>query len=266
MFTILTQEQPLSIIELTNKIKKQYILGVTYQAVRKAVNVLQEQKVLKKSNKKYSIDKDWVLKLKSFFDNLLTTYDGKTKIKLFSIELAKEDYAVYTFNNLFDLDNFWGDIMLYWANHEKENKNYLAIVHYNWWLIINLGRETKLFDHFKKRGIKSNFFTHLNLPLNVWASDIYNELKVKSIVNSKKEYESQIVDVNVMGDTVIQVQYPTKIINKIHHFFEKYKNIQAVTSKEITQLAHEECEIKFIVFKNQLIAKNLRETYERYFL
>lgn len=88
--TLLTQEQPLSIIQLTNKIQKQYAVSVTYQAVRKAVNTLHAQKVLHKERKQYSIRKEWVLQLKSFFDTLLTTYENKTQIKLFNTELDRK--------------------------------------------------------------------------------------------------------------------------------------------------------------------------------
>lgn len=264
VFTLLSQEQPLSLIELTNKIKRQYAIGVTYQAVRKAVDTLRRSQVLAKTDKKYAINKAWVLEMKSFFDHFLTTYESKTSIKRFSIELAKEEYAVYTFTNLLDLDNFWGDIMLYWAHHEKQDKSYLSIVHYNWWLTINLGKETKIFDDFKKLGIKSHFVISHDVPLNRWAATIYHELNVKTILKSLK-LNDPLVDINIMGNTVIQVKYPSKIMHQIKQLFEKYKTIQEMSSKEVTALAHEQCEIKFIMFKNPTIAKNLRETYISYF-
>ena len=57
VFTILSHEQPLSIIQLTNKIKKQYRVNITYQAVRKAVDMLVEKEALTKKGKVYSINK-----------------------------------------------------------------------------------------------------------------------------------------------------------------------------------------------------------------
>ena len=69
------------------------------------------------------------------------------------------------------------------------------------------------------------------------------------------------VNVNVMGDTVIQVKYPIKIIEKIRVLFEKYANVQQMNMREITELAHASCEIKFVMFRNPTIAANLRSTY-----
>ncbi len=260
VFTILMNQHPLSMMELFNQIKKQYVLGITYQAVRKAVNSLHQQRIIVKTGKSYSLSKEWLLQMKSFFDKALTNYENGTKVRLFHAELAKEDYAVYTFNNLLDLDNFWGDVMMHWSDHEEENKNYLSVVHYHWWLVINLGKETGLFEHFRKKGIKSAFFTPIDVPLNHWALDVYKGMGVKTLL-SKQKTEELFVDVNVLGDMVIQVKYPAKMVLKLKRLFSKYKTIQEIPSAEITQLAHEEGEIKFLLFKNKAIARDLREKY-----
>ena len=64
VFTLLSVEQPLSIIELTKKIQKNYNIRITYQAVRKAVNTLEKQGVLGKESKKYRIDKQYYVNFK----------------------------------------------------------------------------------------------------------------------------------------------------------------------------------------------------------
>jgi len=262
VFTILSQEPSQSIMQLTNKIKRNYNLGITYQAVRKAVDALHSQNVLKKTNKTYSINKEWVLKLKSFFDKLLTTYETKTPIKLFHNEFAKEDYAVYTFNNLLDLDNFWGDIMAYWADHEKGKKEFVAYSHYSWWFLINLGSETKLFNYYNKKKIKSYILFLKDVPLNHWGASLYESIGVKMKVVTDKKIDDD-TGLNILGSTVIQVKYPKNILNSLKHIYHKYKTAQDVPPSEITKLAHETGDIKFIMFKNPSIAKNLRETYKK---
>ena len=79
-------------------------------------------------------------------------------MKVFSQELAKENYAVYTLHNLLDLDNFWDEIILYLADHTKD-KSYLSATNYAWWMILNLGRETKLFDNYHKKGSEAQFYS-----------------------------------------------------------------------------------------------------------
>ncbi len=263
IFTILTKESNLTYMQIYNRIKKSYNISITYQAVRKAVDSLNKEDLLKKQDRKYSISKDWLINLKLFIDKTLTKYETGKEIHEFTEELAKEDYAVYTFNNLLDLDNFWGDIMIYWADHEKENKEFLGYGHYGWWFLINLGRETKIFEYYKKIGIKSSYLFFKNLPLNRWGANLYKEIGVKVKTIDKNDDEN--IGINILGDTVIQVKYPEKIIKNVRTFFKKYKSIQEMSPKEITSIAHEECEIKFIMFKNKEIAKSLMEKY-KYFV
>jgi uncharacterized protein YfkK (UPF0435 family) len=266
VFTILTQEQPLSIIELTNKIKKQYNLNITYQAVRKAVDSLCNQGVLTKGKKKYSISKKWILSLKSFFDRLLTTYETKTPVKMFHSELAKEDYALYTFNNLLDLDNFWAGIMEHWADHLKpgDSSTYISYCPYSFWFLINLGQETGLFEHMIKKGVKPHVLFPYDAPLNRWGFKLYKDIGAKVKIAVNKEIDDQTA-LNILGDNVVQVKYPPNIIKKLRKIYGKYKSVSEISPKEITQIAHEPGEIKFIMFRNPALAKDLRETYLRYF-
>jgi hypothetical protein len=261
VFTILTKEHPLSIIEITNRIKKQYNLSITYQAVRKAIDNLHGQGVLNKEGKKYSIDKKWILKLKSFFDQLLTKFETGKHIHKFNNELVKENYAVYTFNNLLDLDNFWSDIMVYWADHLKatDNKVYLSNTHYFFWHIINLGMETKLFDHMKKKKVKLYTVCQKDNPLNRWGTRLYKEQGVKIKLKHNNNLNSR--DLNILGDMIVQIEYSKKISKKITNFYAKYQKLEDISLKEITKLAHEEGEIKFILFKNPELAKDLLEKY-----
>ena len=92
----------------------------------------------------------------------------------------------------------------------------------------------------------------------MWAEKIYREHGVLNVVKVMKDED---VDINVLGDTVIQVKYPKNLMKKIARFFNHYKSIHEMNLREITQLAHEQAEIKFIMFKNRTIAKNLTQNY-----
>jgi hypothetical protein len=267
VFSILSAEYPLSIIELTNRIQRNYNISVTYQAVRKAIEGLLEQGVLLKQGKKYSVDKDWIFKLRSFFDQLLTRYDEGRSTNEFTVEPGKENYAVYTLPSLFELDVFWGDVLWYLTDHltPQEDRNHVYVEYYAWWMLINLGRETKLVEHCVKKKVKVHMVLSRDLPLNRWAAKIYSDMGYRMKIAADRDSGEYIV-INILGDTVLQIRYPAAIIKKVRSFFEKYSTTQDMSMKEITEIAHSPCEIKFIVFRNPTIARNLRETYlNKYF-
>ena len=264
--SILATEQPLSGIEMYNIIHKKYTIHLTYQAVMKAIVSLVSKNVLVKEKMTYRINKDWLITVKIFADKLLTTYHSQQKIHTFNNELANQQYAVYSFSNLLDLDNFWDDMLIHLADNLKpeEHKSFLAHAHYGWWLLINLGKEIKTFQYMSKKGIVCHNLFIGKYPLNLWAEKIYKEMGVTFKVIEDSSIDKSIT-LNVLGETIIQVQYPKKILSRLHRFYKKYKNTQEMSLREITELAHEPCDLKFIVFKNREIADSLRDKYLKKF-
>ena len=205
------------------------------------------------------------MQLRSFFDKVLANYD-KGNVHDFKRDLTKENYAEYTLNSLFELDKFWAEILYYLLYNLKEDESKISVDYgfYTWWMLINLGSETKLYAEFKKRNVINYFILLRDLPLNRWALKIYKDLGHKGLIKEIPEIDENTA-MNTVGDSIIQVIYPKEVVKKIRGFFEKYSSVQEMSMKEITEIAHAPCKIKFIVFKNKIMARNFNETYLKYF-
>jgi len=105
VFSILTKEYPLKIIELTNFIKKRYGKSVTFQAVRKAILELVEDSVLVKEGKEFSINKQWVLETKKTLDTLYSDLN-KERTRARGVESIKGEVSVFTFGSLNEMMRF----------------------------------------------------------------------------------------------------------------------------------------------------------------
>lgn len=258
VFNILTQEQDLTLMKIFNKIRATYNVSASYQGVRKAVEYLVEKKILIKKDRKYSLNKDWLLKYKKFFDDLLAKEVSNYKPK-FSIELTKGNYSVYRFSNLLELDVFWGDLLMYLPHHLDPDEPKIAIMmpKYCWWMLINLGRETKVYEEYKKMNLK--FVFTIENPLNKWAAEIYKDIADEVIF--LKEKNPELSDIDIIGDNIIKVEYSKKITDKIKRFFNKYKTTQEMSMKEITEIAHTKCDIRLIIFKDKTFAESIRKSY-----
>jgi hypothetical protein len=101
-------------------------------------------------------------------------------------------------------------------------------------------------------------------PLNRWAEKIYTGKFGKFIVNDSDDFDKTI-SLNVIGDTIIQVKYPKKILDRLEDFYKKNSSTQEMSMSGITKLANEQCEIQFSVFKNAEIARSLYERYLKLF-
>ena len=116
VFSVLTHKSPLKLIQIYNEIQRTYHVRAPYQGVRKAADLLIEQKVLVKSDMKYELRKDWVISMKRFFDTLSSSR-MQSPLFNFKMDISKENYQVYELSSLFDLDVFWGDDLKYLAVH-----------------------------------------------------------------------------------------------------------------------------------------------------
>ena len=72
VFSILTKEYPLKIIDLTNFIRKRYGKSVTFQAVRKALIQLVSDGVLIKEGTSFQINKNWVFESKKVLSDFIS--------------------------------------------------------------------------------------------------------------------------------------------------------------------------------------------------
>jgi hypothetical protein len=262
VFQILLTEFPLTVSELTVKIKDRFHVTLTYQAVRKAVSALVTAQVLLKQDKTYSINKNWLLQTKATIDELLLCYERGAAGHTFNENLATQGYSTYTARTLFELDNFWGETLLDLSKEydPKETNCIHACWHYAWWMVINLGQETNLFRTIQKRGYHVYQRIFSDTPLNRWAAKIYNDIGVKTTISKGPKLDEQIA-YNFIGDHVIQAHVSESALVKIRDIFRRCTSIQELKSTAITELAHDEQRITFTVFKNAEIAHQLKSIY-----
>lgn len=77
IISILSKEFPLNIKKIYSKIKKEYNLGVTYQAVFKIMKEMQEDNILEKSDKEYKLNINWIKDLENELEIIKKNYLSK---------------------------------------------------------------------------------------------------------------------------------------------------------------------------------------------
>lgn len=262
VFNILVAYQDLSLMQIYTKIKKEYNVSITYQAVRKAAESLIIEGVLIKEQRRYSLNQKWILNLKHFLDKLAQSKAFGKKTTRFQSNNIKDKYAVYKLESLFELDLFWGDVLIYLAKKAANTKHAIStnIVHYTWWLLINLGREAKIYAEFKKLHIDTYFMCYKKAPLNNKAKEIYLQLGHKFKIKPNPAKPSHIA-INTVGDAIIQVEYPKQLMKKIELLYKSCNSFEKLPMKEITKLVHQKQEITFTLINNALLAQSIRENF-----
>ena len=76
---VLGSEWPLSLKEIYFAVVKEYSLGVSHQAVHKALKKLAENKVLVRHERKYCLNIEWIREVKQFGASLEEAYSQPTE-------------------------------------------------------------------------------------------------------------------------------------------------------------------------------------------
>jgi len=261
VFTILSKEYPLKIIELTNFIRKRYGKAVTFQAVRKALLELVENEVLIKNKTEFSINKEWVIKSKSVIDELYLTINQE-RITPKGIDSIKGEVSVFTFNSLNEMMKFWEEIIDDWYKDFKRgnpNINCWQGAH-GWEAILHLDTEKKIMGQLKKKGIISYAVSTGSTPLdkNLWK--FYKKIGLKVRLYPSSKLIDRTYYVGTYGETIVQAQLPDKIVEKLENFFKKNKNLENLDLDELAEIVNSRQKIKLTVIKNLGMAKQINKS------
>ncbi len=261
VFSILTKEYPLKIIELTNFIRKRYGKAVTFQAVRKAIFQLVEEGILLKQKNEFSINKQWVLEGRKTLDIL---YQDLTKEKVTpsGIESIKGEVSVFTFDSLNEMMKFWEDLIDDWYKHFRKgdpNINAWQGAH-GWEGLLHLDREKKIMSQLKNKGIKSYVLSTGDTPLdrNIWR--FYKNIGLKIQLSPSSTYFDRSYYVGTYGETIVQVHVPQKIVEELDEFFRKNRTIEDLEIKQLSDIVNKRAKIQLTVIKNLSMAKQINNS------
>lgn len=258
VFSILTKEHPLKIIELTNFIRNRYGKSVTFQAVRKALLQLTEEGVLVHQSGKFSINKQWVLESKKQLDMIYQDLI-KEQAAPRGVESIKGEVSVFTFDSLNKLMKFWEDIVDDWFEHFKKgdpNINCYQGAH-GWEGLLHPDREGVMMARLKQKGIRSYAVSIGNTPLDRYVWRFYKSVGLKiRLLQTASSFDKSYY-VGTYGETIVQVHFPKKLIRTLDTFFRKTTNLEDLNLKPLSDIANKKIEITLTVIKNLSMARQI---------
>ncbi len=261
VFTLLTKEYPLKLIELTNFIRKRYGRAITFQAVRKAVLELVEEKVLIKDGNSFSINKQWVQEAKKTIDELYCTiYEEKEKPKKF--DAIGQEISIFTFDSLGSMMKFWENLIDSWLQGYKKGDypvNCYQSAHI-WEVLLYPEMEKKIMGKMQGLGVTSYALSTGNTSLDKAAASFYKKIGVKvAIIPSSASFEKEYL-VGTYGDLVVQSRYPPEIVSLLDRCYKKTKSLEKLDINEFSEIINLKIEIKLSVTKNLNMAKQINHS------
>lgn len=256
VLSVLAVEDGLRLTDIHKRLLSRFHLRSSVQATRKALLALLSEKVVEKRGTGYSISLQWVLEQKSFLDQVLLS---RTRKRLSALDLPGKSNE-FVFENLFELDNFWNALLLQLA--EKENKKeWIAWDNFLWFFIINIGFETALVNELHQKGFRCFVGARKGFGINDWAFGIYRSLGVRTVLLPEKAVSAG-VDLNVLGDYIIEVSFDEKVFKKIASIFSKYTRLEDIPLSVVGELSTMKGKHVLRLIHSPVLAENLRNRFK----
>jgi hypothetical protein len=258
VINILTTEWPLTLKEIFYRIKREFGYSSTYQSVYKAVKELIEKGVLKKKEKKYEINIDWIKKVQSFTDIVETNYYAKKRLHaLAGLKESKthEDLMILSFENIFDAEKY----LYYFMKNELFRKRDDTIcwrLSHEWRPLFYLRAEYNYYRRLMEKGHKFYFSCSGGSYLEEISKKFYRSIGIRY----KTIKQDTVNDTLVFGDYFIQIFIPEELRNKMKECLVK-KDIMGILKNVLEKKS--KTPIRLVINKDAVLADEIRKQFRK---
>lgn len=250
----LSQQWPLTLKQLHQHAIRDAGLNVSYQAIHKAIQQLEEEKIIAKGEKGYQLHAEWIKSVTHLAQGITHSYsqheivDPSKEIIQMTLPnwLAVGKYCAFKFD-------------IEYPN--PSNKPTLC----NWvhvWPVVGLSpEETQTLIHMYQNETHYSICpndTPIDRAMAEWLNKINK--KTKTGVTATFDY-----DYLVKGDYICQIHFPKPFQEEIHQFYLETKDFTKMDYHKLQHLIMKEVGIQLIIIKNEKLAEQLREMTIKYF-
>jgi hypothetical protein len=258
---ILAKEYPLTIGEVTKRLRTEFKISVTFQAVSKSLKILVERGVLAIKDKKFLLEKNYILEQKRLTDQFLRNYFASERENKSINNLSKdEEHTTYYFDNLIQLDKFWGEIIMDWARNLKpsDEHSYFFRGPHCWYPLGHAGVESDFLNELKDCKVQCYYMTLNNTLLDKWLVNCYTDHGAKYLIESQSSKDLASTAISVFGDLIIQMEYPPELYREMDDYYQKATSFTTMRLSRIAKLLKQKTKIKLTVMHNKMLASSLK--------
>lgn len=251
--SLLSQKYPLTKMKVYRELKSNG-LGLGFHAINKAMNELEQSKVLARSNREYRLNYEWVSQLHSFIDGLQSRLLDEKGCLIHGVKDLKQegDITTLTFETLLDMDRYSKSVHDYYYSKLPADAIVCLVFGHHWWHILYPDKE------YSNGELNSRFFcvcTNDTL-LDRKGNDFKRSLGMNVLHGSR----IGVGNFAVYGDVVIQNFVGKEIADELDSFFSKVKSLKDldVPQKFVNRVLKKKGKVIVVINRNAELAEQLR--------
>jgi len=253
IINILSHTFPLSVKEIRQEINRRYNKSITYQAVHKKLNDLIENRIVKRTDKKYMLDEAWIKQSLKSLKIINQTY---SQYKIKKREIEKE----LVFENYTDCAYFIFDFI---AKNIRSDDKIIFHIRRLYMALFSL----KKFLDFKNSINKKSIYVLCkeNKPLDKWIISILTkfDIMIKAGVdcahpNNLLVFDDYIIDLHIFLD-----EESAESVDKLRDSYDKQFNLSIF--KKFQNILTNKARFRLLVNQDKEIAKDISRKTMKHF-
>lgn len=244
--SILSEEWPLSVKDIHSRIAKEKGEHVSYQAVHKLLKQLEVEEVIKLSEKKYSLSKQWARNIKGFAERIEAQSSPSNGLESINTNFSGTKKII--FDDFRDLCVSMAKLFIGLSASSKRKKIAFGLFRHLW---VSLSLDFRDFSLIKKMvGAAADVIvvSYSSSPLDKWVAQQYYAAgfsNVKLGIGPEK-YPGE--DIVVFGDLVFRVKFSEDTIKILDEIYGRNSNVadlfkEYAIQKIITRKLHIEVDV-----------------------
>ncbi len=253
VISLLSHKYPLTKMKVYRELKGNG-LGLGFHAVNKAMNELEEIKVLSKSEREYRISHEWVAGLHNFADGLQSRMLDDKGCLIHGVKDLKQEgnITTLTFDSLLDMDRYSKGVHDYYYSKLSANDVVCLVFDHHWWHILYPEKE------YNDSVLNKRFYCVCanNTLLDATGNEFKRALGMNVLGNLKVGSGNFAV----YGDVVIQNFVSKEIADVLDGFFRSTKSLKDVVApqKFVNNVLRKKGKIIVLINRNAELAEQLR--------
>ena len=252
--SVLSQRYPLTKMRVYRELRSNG-LNVGFHAINKAMNELEERKVIAKTDKEYKLDYNWVSQIHNFAESLQSKLLDEKGCLIHGVKDLKQEgnITTLTFDNLLDMDHYSKSVHDYYYLKLSEKEHVCLVFDHHWWHILYPEKE------YSDLAANKRFFCIC--ANNTMLDRTGNEFKRAMSMNVLHNQSIGFSNVAVYGDVVIQSFISKDIADELNAFFVNTKSIKdlAMPQKFVKKVLQKSGKVIVLINKNAELAEQLRK-------
>ena len=257
---ILSKDYPLRINEIHRRLKENHQIDISFQGVRKALQILVSSGKLRYSDGEYSVHKEWIKQLKNMSDSLVNNYfTAELKSKPPTIERIGKEFQIFRFKDALQTDKFVGELLFDIAQAPGEKNLCIQMLHY-WFPLGHMGTESEFILEMRRRKTEIYYLKFSKSYLLDRLSEKFYRQHGAHFGTTADELE-RYSEICSIGDFIIKVQYPAQFIDELDAIYKKTKDIKDFDFKSFGTIIKKELPVTLTIFRDKSIAMSIQEKH-----